>query len=61
MDKKEMIPTFEVINQNISLTEINDTLNSFVYDKNGTCLGRLKDLFFCYDPATNKIIGERSI
>lgn len=56
-----MIPIFEVINQNISLTEINDTLNSFVYDKNGTCLGRLKDLFFCYDPATNKIIGERSI
>ena len=53
----EDIPTFEVINKNISLSEIGDILNSYLYDKNDNFVGRLCDLHFKYDTNKNRILG----
>lgn len=58
LDEIENVPTFEVFNKNISMTELDKILNSFVYDKNDNCVGRLSDLHFKYDTNSNSVSGE---
>ena len=60
-DEIEDMPTFEVFNKNISMTELDKILNSFVYDKNDNCVGRLSDLHFKYDVAKNTTLGAYDI
>ena len=57
----EDIPTFEVINKNLSLSEIRDVLESYLYDKNDKFVGRLCDLHFKYDVNKNKTLGSNPI
>ena len=57
-DEIEDVPTFEVFNKNISMTELDKILNSFVYDKNDNCVGRLSDLHCKYDTNSDSILGE---
>ena len=59
MSEFEDIPVSEVINDNISLSEIGEILESYLYDKNDNCVGRLKDLHFKYDTNENYILGSR--
>ena len=61
IDGIEDVPAFEVINDNISLTEIQDTLQSYLYDENDNCVGRLCDLHFKYDANNDRMLGGRSI
>lgn len=57
----EDVPMFEVINKNISLSEIDKTLDSYVYDKNDKFIGRLSDLHFKYDTNRNRMLGENPL
>lgn len=57
----EDIPTFDVFNENLSLSEIRDILESYLYDKNDKFVGRLCDLHFKYDTNKNKIMGSNPI
>ena len=60
-DEIEDIPTFEVFNDNTSLSEIQNILESYLYDKNDNCVGRLCDLHFKYDTGANRILGANPI
>ena len=60
-DEIEDIPTFEVFNDNTSLSEIQNILESYLYDKNDNCVGRLCDLHFKYDTGANRILGTNPI
>ena len=53
----EDIPTFDVINENMSLSDIRELLESYLYDKNDKLVGRLCDLHFKYDTDKNKLFG----
>ncbi len=53
----EDIPTYEVINDNISLSEIRNILESYVYDKDDNLVGRLCDLHFKYDTNENRMLS----
>lgn len=55
----EDIPAFDVINKNMSMTELDKILTSYLFDKNGNCVGRLNDLHFKYDPETNQTLGQQ--
>ena len=57
----EDIQTFDVINKKLSLSEIRDILESYLYDKNDKFVGRLCDLHFKYDTNKNKILGSNHI
>ena len=57
----EDVPTFDVFNENISLTEIKDILESYLYDKNDNIVGRLSDLHFKYDTNEGKMLGTNHI
>jgi hypothetical protein len=57
----EDVPTFEVFNDNISLSEIRNILESYLYDKNDNPVGRLCDLHFKYDTNENKMLGSNPI
>ena len=57
----EDIPTFDVINENMSLTNIEELLESYLYDKNDKLVGRLCDFHFKYDTDKNKLLGSNPI
>ena len=60
----ENMPTYEVFNEHscrLSLTEIDEILESFLYDKNDNCVGKLSDLHFKYDTNRNRILGSSRI
>ena len=57
----EDIPTFDVINENMSLSSIREILESYLYDKNDKLVGRLGDLHFKYDTDKNKLLGSNPI
>lgn len=59
LDDIEDVPTFEIFNSNLSLSQIDGILNSYVYDSNDNCIGRLSDLHFKYDVERNCMLGER--
>lgn len=61
IDEVEDMPTFEVFNDNMSPSEIQDILQSYLYDRNDNCVGRLCDLHFKYDANTNRILGSTPI
>ena len=54
----EDIPAFDVFNGNISLSEMGSILNSYLYNGNGQCVGRLRDLHFKYDSENNHMLGS---
>ena len=60
-DDVEDVPTFDVINENMSFTNIGELLESYLYDKNDNCIGRLNDLHFKYNPESNCFLGTRSM
>lgn len=57
----EDVPAYEVINRNMSMTEVDDILMSNLYDENNNCVGSLRSLHFKYDPTTNKMLGGNSL
>jgi len=57
----EDVPTFDVINDNMSSSDIRDILESYLYDKNDRFVGRLSDLHFKYDTKKNRMLGTKSI
>lgn len=59
--KIEDVPMYEVINSNISLTEVRNILESYLYDKNDNCIGRLCDFYLKYDVNGNRMLGVNSV
>ena len=59
--KIEDVPMYEVINSNISLTEVRNILESYLYDKNDNCIGRLCDFHLKYDVNGNRMLGINSV
>lgn len=57
----EDIPTYDAFNENMSLSEINEILESNLYDNNDKCIGKLSDFHFKYDTNKNRILGSNSI
>ena len=57
----EDVPTFDIINDNMSSSEIGDILESYLYDKNDRLVGRLCDLHFKYDTNKNRMLGTKSL
>lgn len=60
-DEIEDVPTFDVFNNDTSLAQMRSILESYVYDKNDNCVGRLCDLHFKYDTNSNHMLGTNYI
>lgn len=55
-DGYEDVEVFNVLNNNFD-GNWHDILMAKLYDKNGECLGRLRDMHFVYDIGKNRFVG----
>lgn len=56
----EDVETYDIFNDNFD-GNWPDILMAYLYDKNDTCVGALRDLHFKYVPETNKLISQGKI